>query len=288
MFAFLQSRLGLDEFHQVLSKRSGRWYNACLRITRDAQLAEDAVQDALLKAWGQRDKFRGAADLDTWIHRIALNAAIDLLRRRHPVADEEADPDLHAAPAQNSPEQHFTRQALNGDLSLAMQRWQASLERAARVDNGADSNILAPALSGASFSWRAGLAAFGVVLLAAGISLSMFTPRTTPDLAPDGDPKVSATALATNDPANGASRYERCLQWHLAQTEQLLAGLGAASREEQAALLDKAMMQNRLYAIAADRSREDRLARVLRPFNPLLENLLDVRGAKYAFEASIR
>ncbi|HEX9391230.1 MAG TPA: sigma-70 family RNA polymerase sigma factor [Usitatibacteraceae bacterium] len=125
MFAFLQSRLGLDEFHQVLSKRSGRWYNACLRITRDAQLAEDAVQDALLKAWGQRDKFRGAADLDTWIHRIALNAAIDLLRRRHPVADEEADPDLHAAPAQNSPEQHFTRQALNGDLSLAMQRLTA-------------------------------------------------------------------------------------------------------------------------------------------------------------------
>src|SRR5258706_1703944 len=89
MFAFLQSRLGLDEFHQVLSKRSGRWYNACLRITRDAQLAEDAVQDALLKAWGQRDKFRGAADLDTWIHRIALNAAIDLLRRRHPVADRD-------------------------------------------------------------------------------------------------------------------------------------------------------------------------------------------------------
>ncbi len=169
----------------------------------------------------------------------------------------------------------------------AMRRWQASLERAGRVDNGAASNILAPALSGASFSWRAGLAAFGVVLLAAGISLSMFTTRTTPDLAPDGDPKVSATALATNDPANGASRYERGLQWHLAQTEQLLAGLGAASREEQAALIDKAMMQNRLYAIAADRAREDRLARVLRSFNPLLENLLDVRSDKYAFEGGI-
>jgi hypothetical protein len=64
MFAFHQSRLGLDKFHQVLSKRSGRWYNACLRITRDAQLAEDAVQDALLKARG--DSAPSSAAQPTW------------------------------------------------------------------------------------------------------------------------------------------------------------------------------------------------------------------------------
>jgi RNA polymerase sigma-70 factor (ECF subfamily) len=41
-----------DTFHAVLSERSVRWYNACLRITRDADLAADApdseyVQQAL-------------------------------------------------------------------------------------------------------------------------------------------------------------------------------------------------------------------------------------------------
>jgi len=61
-----------DAFHAVLQERSVRWYNACLRITRDAELAADAVQDALLKAWDRRDDFRGEAALDTWIHRIAL------------------------------------------------------------------------------------------------------------------------------------------------------------------------------------------------------------------------
>ena len=123
MFAFLQSRLRPDAFRQpddflaVLGERSGRWYNACLRITRDADLAADAVQDALLKAWGQRDKFRGDADLDTWIHRIALNAAIDLMRRRKPEGDEEIDPDLQMASPQGSPDNQYANQALGRDLA---------------------------------------------------------------------------------------------------------------------------------------------------------------------------
>lgn len=95
MFAWLRSRphLLLDDFHAVLAARSPRWYSACLRITRDSALAEDAVQDALLKAWDKRAHFRGEAELDTWIHRIAVNAAIDLVRRLRPqlLADDGLD-----------------------------------------------------------------------------------------------------------------------------------------------------------------------------------------------------
>src|SRR6185436_20510557 len=122
MFAFLQSSPRLDDFHTLLSTRSGRWYNACLRITRDANLAEDAVQEALLKAWGQRSKFRGEADLDTWIHRIALNAAIDLMRRRKPEADEAMDADLQAASPRVAPDNQYANQALGKDLATAMDR----------------------------------------------------------------------------------------------------------------------------------------------------------------------
>ena len=127
MFAFLQSRRpqSEDRFHAVLNERSGRWYNACLRITRDADLAADAVQDALLKAWGKRAEFRGEADLDTWIHRIALNAAIDLMRRRRPEAEEEIDTDLETAPPAASPENQYANRALGNDLVTAMQRLTA-------------------------------------------------------------------------------------------------------------------------------------------------------------------
>ena len=72
------------EFHEAISSRSDRWFSACLRITRNRALAEDAVQDALLSAWNKRDQFRHGARLDTWIHRIAVNAALQLIRKQKP------------------------------------------------------------------------------------------------------------------------------------------------------------------------------------------------------------
>ena len=80
MLTLLKSWVRPDAFQTVLNERGPRWYNACLRITRDADLAADAVQEALLKAWDRRNEFRGDAALDSWIHRIALNAAIEAAR----------------------------------------------------------------------------------------------------------------------------------------------------------------------------------------------------------------
>jgi len=71
----------LQAFQAAVTRRSGRWYAACLRITRDPGLAEDAVQDALILAWGKRGQFGGQADLDSWIHSIAVNSALQILRR---------------------------------------------------------------------------------------------------------------------------------------------------------------------------------------------------------------
>jgi RNA polymerase sigma-70 factor, ECF subfamily len=115
-----------DTFNAVLSERSVRWYNACLRITRDADLAADAVQEALLKAWDRRDEFRGESELDTWIHRIALNAAIDLMRRRRPQAQtEELDTERLMAAPSASPHGEYVQQALSKDLITATQRLTA-------------------------------------------------------------------------------------------------------------------------------------------------------------------
>src|SRR5574339_162455 len=118
----LKSLVRPDSFHVVLSERSVRWYNACLRITRDADLAADAVQEALLKAWDRRHEFRGEAALDTWIHRIALNAAIDLIRKRKRRSEEEIDPDAHESPPESAPEGAYIGEALTRDLAEAMQR----------------------------------------------------------------------------------------------------------------------------------------------------------------------
>lgn len=57
-------------------------------------MAEDAVQDALLSAWNKRHEFTHAARLETWIHRIAVNAALQLLRKNRPGAFESLDFDI--------------------------------------------------------------------------------------------------------------------------------------------------------------------------------------------------
>jgi len=118
----LKSWVQPDAFHTVLNERSGRWYNACLRITRDADLAADAVQEALLKAWDRRHEFRGEAALDTWIHRIALNAAIDLTRRRKRRAEEPLDDEVLESTPIAAPEGEHALDELDRDLGVAMQR----------------------------------------------------------------------------------------------------------------------------------------------------------------------
>jgi RNA polymerase sigma-70 factor (ECF subfamily) len=125
VLTLLKSWVQPDAFHAVLSERSGRWYNACLRITRDAELAADAVQEALLKAWHRRDEFRGEAALDSWIHRIALNAAIDLMRRRKTRAEDEFTEESFEAAPSASPDSDYVLDALGRDLAVAMQRLSA-------------------------------------------------------------------------------------------------------------------------------------------------------------------
>ena len=53
-----------------------------MRITRDTALAEDAVQEALFNAWRHLSSFDGRSVFKTWLHRIAVNAALEQLRRR--------------------------------------------------------------------------------------------------------------------------------------------------------------------------------------------------------------
>jgi RNA polymerase sigma-70 factor (ECF subfamily) len=108
------------EFHEAIATRSDRWYAACLKITRNRDLAEDAVQEALLSAWDKRHQFQRTARLDTWIHRIAVNAALQLLRKNRPGVFEplEIDPADDAM----SPEDVGQVADLDRQLSAALRK----------------------------------------------------------------------------------------------------------------------------------------------------------------------
>lgn len=114
------------EFHEAISNRSDRWFAACLRITRSRELAEDAVQEALLAAWHKRHQFQGDARLETWIHRIAVNAALQLIRKNRPGVFEPLDTDI--ADNGDSPESDLANHDLGDNLAAAL-RHLTEIER---------------------------------------------------------------------------------------------------------------------------------------------------------------
>ena len=107
-----------QQFHQAISRGGNAWYGACLRITRDAALAQDAVQDALLNAWRKRRQFRGGALLETWIHRIAINSAINMVRRRRRDSLEPIEDVVESQ--QCKPDELLAQSELSSDLNSAL------------------------------------------------------------------------------------------------------------------------------------------------------------------------
>ena len=71
-----------DAFDVLLTDSLDRLYAVARLIVRDADLAEDAVQEALVHCWRELPRLREAMKFDAWLHRLLVNAATDQFRRR--------------------------------------------------------------------------------------------------------------------------------------------------------------------------------------------------------------
>jgi len=69
-------------FGVIVERHRDRLWRVALRTLGDPDDAADAVQDALLSAYRAAGSFRGDAAVTTWLHRITVNACLDLVRRR--------------------------------------------------------------------------------------------------------------------------------------------------------------------------------------------------------------
>ncbi|HEX5474384.1 MAG TPA: sigma-70 family RNA polymerase sigma factor [Vicinamibacterales bacterium] len=88
------ARDGDSEAFRALVERHGRAvYGLARRMTGSPEDAEDVVQETFLRAYRQLGRFESRANFGTWLHRIAVNCSIDLIRRRqhHPAGHEAAD-----------------------------------------------------------------------------------------------------------------------------------------------------------------------------------------------------
>ncbi|CRK49668.1 RNA polymerase sigma factor [Rhodococcus sp. RD6.2] len=78
-------------FAQLVEPHRLKVWAVCSRITRNQQDAEDAFQDTLVAAWQNLHKFRGDSQLGTWLHRVAANASLAVIRRRKDVLSAQDD-----------------------------------------------------------------------------------------------------------------------------------------------------------------------------------------------------
>ena len=91
-----------EAFGLLVGVRLARLDTAARLILRDSELARDAVQEATLRAWRNLRGLRDPSRFDAWLHRLTVNACLDIARqRRSRVIEIELTP-LHDAPVQDA------------------------------------------------------------------------------------------------------------------------------------------------------------------------------------------
>ena len=124
-----QVRAGDSAAFRVLVERHGRpVFRLAFRLTGNRQDAEDVVQETFLRAFRQLKRFESRASFGTWIHRIAVNCSMDLLRGR-PSAQAHASLDeAVAGGAADMPDEG----------AIAPDRWAASAEIRSSLNRALD------------------------------------------------------------------------------------------------------------------------------------------------------
>ena len=69
-------------FNEIVDRYERRVFAIAVRICRHHEDARDVTQDVFVTALKSLSTFRGDAQLATWLHRVTVNAALDLVRRR--------------------------------------------------------------------------------------------------------------------------------------------------------------------------------------------------------------
>lgn len=121
-----------DAFGKLFTVLYGRVHRTVWAMLADESGAHDVCQEAWIKAWQQRDRFNFGSSFSTWIHRIAINCALDALRRRRRLGRRflrllNTSPDGAQAAGSASTDPHPDAQLRNKELGRAIEQAVAEL-----------------------------------------------------------------------------------------------------------------------------------------------------------------
>ncbi len=108
MDADLMQRLAAGDktaLGELIQRHQGRVLEIAYRTTGNRATAEEIAQDTFIRVWESAARYQPTARFETWIHRIAVNLCLDVIKKRRPVSRETPpspdprSPDPHAAAA---------------------------------------------------------------------------------------------------------------------------------------------------------------------------------------------
>jgi RNA polymerase sigma-70 factor (ECF subfamily) len=71
-----------DAFRVLVERHSRRVFRLAYRMTSNEHDAEDVVQETFLRAYRRLSQFESRSNFGTWLYRVAVNCALDLVRRK--------------------------------------------------------------------------------------------------------------------------------------------------------------------------------------------------------------
>jgi RNA polymerase sigma factor (sigma-70 family) len=136
-------------FAEVCNRHSRRIFTTVYRITKNREDAEDACQDATLKAFVHLNTFDGRAKFSTWFTRIAINSALMILRqkrRRNEISiDAHFDGDTWVSLDMPDPvedvELHLIERDREVHLRMAINRLRPALRDVLEIRMSSDGSI---------------------------------------------------------------------------------------------------------------------------------------------------
>jgi RNA polymerase sigma-70 factor (ECF subfamily) len=115
------------EYAQIVERHRDELHAHSRRILRSSQDAEDALQEALLRAWRALPSFEGRSSLRAWLYRIVTNTSLDVAQRRPsrvvPIDLDQATPADHWHTAALEPPlegRYLTREEFERALVVTM------------------------------------------------------------------------------------------------------------------------------------------------------------------------
>src|SRR4051794_11013224 len=119
-----ESAVGELTPERVFRDYAPRVYNLARRMLGNDADAEDVTQDVLLKVVRKLDTFRGKSSLPTWLHRVTVNAALELRRSRarRPEVNTDAPLDGPAGRLGGRPQPGPDREAQDREAHALLER----------------------------------------------------------------------------------------------------------------------------------------------------------------------